>query len=303
MRKGCGYFLLGLLGIGIIGAYPQSSLILALVIAGGWGLNYLDKVANAPSKEEIAKRLEDKYKTGKKYEFICRDLIKQHCFSLAAERKKYLKADPYGKNIDNGWSWDFNFGTDKGMRYFYNEIVVPEIQKKMSECVPDWALKDEDIISTPFVWAEQCFEKEVLQSEDAYFWLEKIINQVCDEVEMNKSSSDLDSMDGVEYEQYCKEILEDVGWGVEDTPTTGDQGVDLIASIEDLRVCIQCKNFAKPVGNKAVQEIIAGTTYWNGTHSVVVAKSGFTKSAKELAKSAKVILMSEIELQDLENFI
>ena len=38
-------------------------------------------------------------------------------------------------------------------------------------------------------------------------------------------------MDGVQYEQYCKKILEDAGWEVEDTPITGDQGVNMIASI------------------------------------------------------------------------
>ncbi len=83
----------------------------------------------------------------------------------------------------------------------------------------------------------------------------------------------------------------------------GDQGVDLIASIEDLRVCIQCKCFAKPVGNKAVQEIAAGKTHWKGTHAVVVGKSGFTKSAKSLAESTKVILTSDSELEDLENLV
>ena len=64
-------------------------------------------------------------------------------------------------------------------------------------------------------------------------------------------------MDGIEYEEYCTKILENSGWEVEENSTTGDQGVDLIASIEDLRVCIQCKCFAKARGNKAVQEIAA----------------------------------------------
>ena len=110
-------------------------------------------------------------------------------------------------------------------------------------------------------------------------------------------------MDGIEYEQYCKKILEKAGWQVEETSTTGDQGVDLIASIENLRVCIQCKCFAKAVGNKAVQEIAAGMLHWKGTHSVVVAKSGFTKSAEVLANSTNVILTSDKELKDLENLV
>ena len=92
-------------------------------------------------------------------------------------------------------------------------------------------------------------------------------------------------------------------WEVEDTPTSGDQGVDLIASIEDVRVCIQCKCFAKTVGNKAVQEVAAGMIYWKGTHAVVVAKNGFTKSANNLAESTNVILTSDKELADLEDLV
>ncbi len=48
---------------------------------------------------------------------------------------------------------------------------------------------------------------------------------------------------------------------------------------------------------KALQEVIAGRIYYQGTHSVVVAKSGFTKKANELANTAKVILISEIDLK------
>ena len=43
--------------------------------------------------------------------------------------------------------------------------------------------------------------------------------------------------------------------------------------------------------------------HWKGTHAVVVAKSGFTKSAKTLATSNKVILTSDSELENLENLV
>ena len=61
-----------------------------------------------------------------------------------------------------------------------------------------------------------------------------------------------ENMSGDEYEKYCKYILEQRGWEVNITPKSGDQGVDLIASKEYLKVCIQCKRYSKPVGNKAV---------------------------------------------------
>ena len=99
------------------------------------------------------------------------------------------------------------------------------------------------------------------------------------------------------------EILKENGWKVKETPITGDQGVDLIASIDNLRICIQCKNHKKAVGNNAVQEISAGKLYWKGTHAVLVSKSGFTKSAQKLARANKVKLINDFELKDLENIL
>ena len=46
------------------------------------------------------------------------------------------------------------------------------------------------------------------------------------------------------------------GWEGEDTSAKSDQGIDQIASTENIRVCIQCKCFQKVVGNKAMQEIV-----------------------------------------------
>ena len=98
------------------------------------------------------------------------------------------------------------------------------------------------------------------------------------------------------------DILKKNGWKVKETPNTGDQGVDLIASIDNLRICIQCKNHKKVVGNTAVQEISAGKLYWKGTHAVLVSKTGYTKSAQKLARANNVKLINDFELNDLKNF-
>ena len=87
------------------------------------------------------------------------------------------------------------------------------------------------------------------------------------------------------------------------TPVSGDQGVDLIASIDDLRLCIQCKDHKNAIGNKAVQEIYAGKEYWSGTHAVLISRSGFTKSAQQLANSNNVILINEFEIENIKNII
>ena len=112
-----------------------------------------------------------------------------------------------------------------------------------------------------------------------------------------------ENMSGDEYENYCKYILKKRGWIVELTPKSGDQGVDLIATKEYLKVCIQCKRYSKPVGNKAVQEIFTGKQFYGGSHGVLVSNAGFTKSAKSLASKTGIILLSDENLMNLESLL
>ena len=111
------------------------------------------------------------------------------------------------------------------------------------------------------------------------------------------------NMSGEEYEEFCKYILKQRGWRINLTPKSGDQGVDLIAFKEYLKVCIQCKRYTNPVGNKAVQEIIAGKQFYDGTHAVVVTNAGYTKSAQTLALKTGVILISHNQIGNLEDYL
>lgn len=280
----------------------------------------------AYEKELIQKREEEKkffkvqeVEMANKFKKICQETIYKNRFALLTERKKYLTKDIYGKKIDIGWASEENLKGDKNtaIDYFWFNILEAELKNALKKIdYPKTGYISSDITRDFYScldWAIYCFVTKklnrVLRSGYNYKpfvieWIVEEINKVCDEIQEKSSQfGDTSSMNGIEFEQYCKSILEGAGWEVEDTPTSGDQGVDLIASIEDLRVCIQCKCFAKAVGNKAVQEVAAGMIHWKGTHAVVVARNGFTKSARSLAESNKIILTSDIELENLENLV
>ena len=70
---------------------------------------------------------------------------------------------------------------------------------------------------------------------------------------------DIDIMSGEEFESFCAKVLQDNGFeNVNMTKASGDQGVDIIAFKDGVRYAIQCKRYSNSVGNKAVQEVIAG---------------------------------------------
>jgi restriction system protein len=98
-------------------------------------------------------------------------------------------------------------------------------------------------------------------------------------------------MSGVEFEKFVAQNLEDGGWFVTFTSKTGDQGVDLIAERDGVRVAVQCKRSAKPVGNKAVQEVLAGKEFSEASEACVISNQTYTKAARQLAASTGVKLL------------
>jgi restriction system protein len=103
-----------------------------------------------------------------------------------------------------------------------------------------------------------------------------------------------------EFEVYCAETLRAYGWTVARTPMARDQGVDVIAEKNGVRVVLQCKLYSNPVGNKAVQEIAAGRAHQQAHCGAVVTNSSYTPSARELANTNGIWLLHFSDLPQLE---
>jgi len=116
-------------------------------------------------------------------------------------------------------------------------------------------------------------------------------------------TTDINKMSGIEFENYVSTLLKNNGFNVSGTPTTGDQGADLIATKDGVTFIIQVKRHAKSVGNKAVQEVVAALNYYKGDKASVVTNSTFTTSARNLAKRNNVILVSRRELSNIEKLL
>ena len=70
---------------------------------------------------------------------------------------------------------------------------------------------------------------------------------------LRKKETPLDEMEGVEFEQYCAELLRNRGFiDVKLTKASGDFGVDILAEKDGVTYAIQCKRYADPVGVKEI---------------------------------------------------
>lgn len=126
------------------------------------------------------------------------------------------------------------------------------------------------------------------------------ISLIEENIEKQNSDSEYsDDMDPFDYEHYCASEFQKSGWEAKATQGSSDQGVDVKATKGGIVLVAQCKKFAKPVGNKAVQEVVAGMKYYEANKGVVIAPNGFTNSAEKLAEANKIKLIHHEGIKDL----
>ena len=114
------------------------------------------------------------------------------------------------------------------------------------------------------------------------------------------SMADIDAMSGLEFESFVGDLLKSLGYsGVEVTKSSGDQGVDVIASKDGIKYAIQCKNYSSPLNNKPIQEVTTGKAVYGCDVGVVLTNSTFNQHAVEAANATGTLLWDRQILQKM----
>lgn len=196
-------------------------------------------------------------------------------FYEVAERKVSLR-DDYGDE-----RWD---ALDKEIERVLRKIATAEGCEQVSQwkkydfLMPDEYKRLSTVIGQSFRDRHQSRQTERVQAEDC------------------------SSMSGIDFELYVSGLLSQLGFtDIRGTPTTNDQGADLLGKKDGKTVVIQAKRYAGPVGNSAVQEVVGAQHYYSGDEGWVVTNSTFTRSAKELAQRTGIRLIDGYELRRLSS--
>jgi hypothetical protein len=89
---------------------------------------------------------------------------------------------------------------------------------------------------------------------------------------------------GTPFEDFLRQVFEALGYTVQTTKASGDQGIDLILTGKGRRIGVQAKGYSGNIGNHAVMEAYAGMKFYGCDSCVVVTNSDFTRQAREMAQ-------------------
>lgn len=131
--------------------------------------------------------------------------------------------------------------------------------------------------------------------------IERFEKQLKNDYMRKNSIWQIDTMSGFEFEDFLAELYLSMGYSIERTPYTGDQGADLVVFRYGEKSVIQAKNYSDKVSNKAVQEVVAAKGFYKCERAIVVTNNYFTNSAIDLAQANDVELVDRNKLEQLIN--
>jgi HJR/Mrr/RecB family endonuclease len=110
--------------------------------------------------------------------------------------------------------------------------------------------------------------------------------------------SDVDNMNGLDFEQYVAVLFRHRGYTARVTKASGDLGVDIILEKDGIRYGVQVKRYSKPVSRLAVSDAVGGLKHYKCQGAIVVTNNYFTRDALELARSNNCQLVDRDLLAD-----
>lgn len=110
---------------------------------------------------------------------------------------------------------------------------------------------------------------------------------------------DLDLMSGHDFEKFLRQLFEKMGYKVELTKLSNDQGADLVIGKFGEKIVVQAKRYNHPVSNKAIQEVVASIKHYKADRGLVVTTNDFTKPAMNLASSNNIELIDRAKLKKM----
>ena len=112
---------------------------------------------------------------------------------------------------------------------------------------------------------------------------------------------------GLAFEAKCMRWLQLDGFGVQSTSTTGDGGVDIVATCTKPIVggtyVIQCKNWEKPVDEPTVRDLGGVVEKWKAVKGILISNSGFTSAAQSFVKGMRLELVDGRQLDYLLSLV
>ena len=268
--------------------------ILFLIIIAFVVIIFASKKTNKEEPHTAQTRITEEFIALHKQEII--DDYVNHLPTLEIKKSQLIYVDDYGDEIEDDWEREKIKFINKKM----NGILQLLVSKAKNEFDSTISLEGYKPSYRKDIYK---YIEDDIQNEISYMIEISLIDYEFDKVSEFEQESEIiyNLEDPILFEKSVAENFDYFGWITKETKTTGDQGADVVADKNGVRIIVQCKLYSSPVGNKAVQEVFSANQFYKGDIALVVSNASYTKSAKQLADSTDVLLIHYSQVSEFIN--
>lgn len=99
------------------------------------------------------------------------------------------------------------------------------------------------------------------------------------------------SMDGVGFERELGNLFRTMGYEVGSTPTSGDQGVDLVLRKNGVTTVVQCKAQKARASSPIARELLGSMVAFGAQKAILACTGGFTRGVREFVEGKPIRLL------------
>jgi restriction system protein len=116
---------------------------------------------------------------------------------------------------------------------------------------------------------------------------------------INKRIDELLELSPREFEEYIGELFNSLGYKVEVTQYSNDQGLDIVMYKDLVKYGVQCKRYKGTVGSPEIQRFIGALNHANADKGYFVTTGIFSFEAEKMAMQHPIQLINKIDLAQL----
>jgi hypothetical protein len=112
-----------------------------------------------------------------------------------------------------------------------------------------------------------------------------------------------ESLRGVEFEKELARLYSKLGYAVEITKGSGDEGVDLFLRKDEKVIVVQCKGHGKLIGVGAIRDLYGAMIHFEADSAILACPSGFTVGVIKFASDKPIQLISATDIVEMAESI
>ncbi len=182
-----------------------------------------------------------------------------------------------------------------------NNVLTPSEVVKLENAIRDQIFQINSEIKYIPNNASHLYEEKLSQIEQEY--KQKLLEMNETEVSkrrMLETVDDLRDLSPREFEEYVADLLHVLGHlRITLTPSTGDEGIDVLSEYNGKKIAVQCKKHKGMIGSPDIQKFIGAMTHAEVDAGMFITTGIFSVHAGKIASKHPIEMIDKVALGEL----